>query len=265
MSNPSAVRLRGTPMRNLVLLAALFSPLAMAQAIIVAPHSLMRLPGNSSVLQVERLEVSDYGTLLIPAGIDDVKIGQLVLGHEARIAIVPGVQTFKLVVDQGEFGDGSQITARGAPGTFEKPALPGRNLTLRVNNISAEQLSIDARGGAGGPGYFGLDGGTGEEPGCTWGQAGRGHNGENGGNGHDGAAGAQVRLELPYSFAAERIKVNVEGGAPGKGGEGGKAGKGGASKGCIVYRADGGKAGRPGEPGQPGVAGPAGALILQRL
>nr|MCF5699868.1 collagen-like protein [Pseudomonas syringae] len=39
-------------MRNLVLLAALFSPLAMAQAIIVAPHSLMRLPGNSSVLQL---------------------------------------------------------------------------------------------------------------------------------------------------------------------------------------------------------------------
>ncbi|EPN62530.1 hypothetical protein A245_13685, partial [Pseudomonas syringae pv. actinidiae ICMP 19096] len=56
-------------MRKLVLLAALFSPLALAQTIIVAPHSLMRLPGNSSVLQVERLEVSDYGTLLIPAGI----------------------------------------------------------------------------------------------------------------------------------------------------------------------------------------------------
>ncbi|MCF5673805.1 collagen-like protein, partial [Pseudomonas syringae] len=37
------------------------------------------------------------------------------------------------------------------------------------------------------------------------------------------------------------------------------------SKGCFVYRADGGKAGKEGEPGQPGVAGPAGALILQRL
>ncbi|RMS74969.1 hypothetical protein ALP60_04600, partial [Pseudomonas savastanoi] len=79
MFNPSAVRPQGTLMRKLVLLAALFSPLAMAQAIIVAPHSLMRLPGNSSVLQVERLEVADYGTLLIPAGIDDVKIGELVL------------------------------------------------------------------------------------------------------------------------------------------------------------------------------------------
>lgn len=119
-------------MRNLVLLAALFSPLAMAQAIIVAPHSLMRLPGNSSVLQLDRLEVSDYGTLLIPANIDDVKIGQLVLGHEARIAIVPGVQAFNLVVAHGEFGTGSQITARGAPGTYEKPALPCRNPTLRL-------------------------------------------------------------------------------------------------------------------------------------
>ncbi|WP_122232057.1 collagen-like protein, partial [Pseudomonas savastanoi] len=178
------------------------------------------------------------------------------LGHEARIAIVPGVQAFNLVVVHGEFGTGSQITARGAPGTFEKPALPGRNLTLRLQSLNAEQLSIDARGGAGSPGYAGLDGGTGEEPGCTWGQAGRGYNGDSGGNGHDGAAGAQVRLELPQSFPAERIKVNVAGGA---------AGKGGASKGCIVYRADGGKPGRPGEPGLPGVAGPAGSLILQRL
>jgi len=252
-------------MRNLVLLAALFSPLAMAQAIIVAPHSLMRLPGNNSVLQVDRLEVADYGTLLIPAGIDDVKIGQLVLGHEARIAIVPGVQMLKLVVDHAELGTGSQITARGAPGTFEKAPLPGRNLTVRVQNLSAEQLSIDARGGAGGPGYAGLDGGNGEAPGCTFGQAGRGYDGDNGGNGRDGAAGALVRLELPQSYPAERIKVNVEGGAPGKGGEGGKAGKGGASKGCIVYRADGGKAGKPGEVGQPGVAGPAGSLTVQRL
>ncbi|GGJ21539.1 hypothetical protein GCM10009085_14680 [Pseudomonas avellanae] len=79
------------------------------------------------------------------------------------------------------------------------------------------------------------------------------------------ATGQQVRLELPQSFPAERIKVNVAGGAAGKGGEGGKAGKGGASKGCIVYRADGGKAGRAGEAGLPGVAGPAGSLILQRL
>ncbi|NVL29341.1 collagen-like protein, partial [Pseudomonas syringae pv. actinidiae] len=91
------------------------------------------------------------------------------------------------------------------------------------------------------------------------------YNGDSGGNGRDGAAGAQVRLELPQSFPAERIKVNVAGGAAGKGGEGGKAGKGGASKGCIVYRADGGKAGRAGEAGLPGVAGPAGSLILQRL
>ncbi|EKG30869.1 Collagen pro alpha-chain precursor [Pseudomonas avellanae BPIC 631] len=177
-------------MRKLVLLAALFSPLALAQTIIVAPHSLMRLPGNSSVLQVERLEVSDYGTLLIPAGIDDVKIGELVLGHEARIAIVPGVQAFNLVVLKGEFGTGSQITARGAPGTFEKLALPGRNLSLRLQSLNAEELSIDARGGAGSPGYAGLDGGTGEEPGCMWGQGGRGYNGDSGGNGRDGAAGS---------------------------------------------------------------------------
>jgi hypothetical protein len=252
-------------MRKILLLTVLFSPLALAQTIIVESHSLMRLPGNNERLQVERLEVADYGTLLIPGGISEVRVGDLVLGHEARIAIVPSAQPINLVVEHGRFGTGSQITARGAPGTFEKPAVPGRNLTLRVNDLSAEQLSVDARGGAGGPGYVGLDGGNGVAPGCAWGQAGRGHNGDNGGNGHDGAAGGQVRLELPSGFAAERIQVNVDGGAAGPGGAGGQPGKGGASKGCLVYRADGGKAGKPGLAGQPGAAGPAGSVSIQRF
>ncbi|MCF5257470.1 collagen-like protein, partial [Pseudomonas sp. PA-5-4B] len=42
-------------------------------------------------------------------------------------------------------------------------------------------------------------------------------------------------------------------------------GKGGQSKGCLVYRADGGDKGRPGLEGQPGPAGPAGAVTIQRL
>ena len=252
-------------MRSLFLLAALCSPLAMAQTITVESHSLMRLPNATSVLQLERLEVADYGTLLIPSGLTEVKVDQLVLGHEARIAIVPGSQPFSLVVRRGQLGEGSQITARGSPGTYEKAPLPGRNLTLRLESLNAAELSVDARGGTGAPGYVGLDGANGEAPGCTWGQAGRGFNGDDGGNGHDGAAGGQVRLELPLAFPAAHIKVNVEGGAGGAAGQGGRAGKGGASKGCIVYRADGGKAGREGLPGQPGVAGPAGALTVQRL
>jgi hypothetical protein len=237
----------------------------MAQTINVEPHSLMRLPNATSVLHLDRLEVADYGTLLIPSGLTEVKVEQLVLGHEARIAIVPGSQAISLVVRHGQLGAGSQITARGAPGTYEKAPLPGRNLTLRIEQLDAEVLTVDARGGTGSPGYVGLDGANGQAPGCTWGQAGRGYDGDNGGNGRDGAAGAQVRLELPQGFAAERIKVSVEGGAGGAAGEGGQAGKGGASKGCLVYRADGGKAGRSGQPGQPGAAGPAGALTLQRL
>ena len=252
-------------MRKLCLLAALCSPLAMAQSVSVEPHSLMRLPSNTSVLQLERLEVEDYGTLLIPSGLIEVKVDQLVLGHEARIAIVSGSQPFNLVVSHGKLGDGSQITARGAPGTYEKPPLPGRNLTLRIEHLDGSELFVDARGGAGSPGYVGLDGANGEAPGCTFGSAGKGFDGDNGGNGHDGAPGAQVRLELPLSFPAEHIKVNVQGGPGGLAGAGGKPGKGGASKGCIVYRADGGKAGRPGEAGQPGAAGPAGAVTVQRL
>jgi hypothetical protein len=237
----------------------------MAETITVAQHSLMRLPSQTSILQLDRLEVEDYGTLLIPSGLTEVKVDQLVLGHEARIAIVPGSQAFSLVVKDSKLGTGSQITARGSPGTYEKPPLPGRNLTLRMERLQGDELFVDARGGAGSPGYVGLDGANGKAPGCTWGGAGKGHDGDQGGNGHDGAAGAQVRIELPQNFPVERIKVNVQGGPGGAAGEGGKAGKGGAPKGCVVYRADGAKAGRAGDPGQPGAAGPAGAVSLQRL
>jgi hypothetical protein len=247
------------------MLSALSSSLAVAQTISVETHSLMRLPTNSSVLQLERLEVADYGTLLIPAGLTEVKVDQLVLGHEARIAIVPSQQPFSFQIKRGELGSGSQITARGAPGTFTKAPLPGRNLTLRVEQLNAEVLSIDARGGSGVPGFVGLDGGNGEEPGCTFGSASRGTDGDNGGIGHEGAAGALVRLELPRDFPEDRVKVNVAGGAGGQGGAGGKGGKGGASKGCIVYRADGAKSGKTGEKGQDGAAGPAGAVYLKQL
>lgn len=257
-------------MRNRLLMtagivSALSSSWAMAQTISVETHSLMRLPTNTSVLQLERLEVADYGTLLIPAGLTEVKVDQLVLGHEARIAIVPSQQPFSFQIKRGELGSGSQITARGAPGTFTKAPLPGRNLTLRVEQLSADVLSVDARGGSGVPGFVGLDGGNGEDPGCAFGSASRGTDGDNGGNGHEGAAGALVRLELPRDFPEDRVKVNVAGGAGGQGGAGGKGGKGGTSKGCIVYRADGAKSGKTGEKGQDGAAGPAGAVYLKQL
>lgn len=247
------------------LLSAMSSSLVMAQSISVESHSLMRLPSNASVVQLDRLEVADYGTLLIPAGLTEVRVGQLVMGHESRIAIVPSAEPFKLQVKQGDLGSGAQITARGAPGTFEKAPSPGRNLNLRLEELNADVLSIDARGGAGSPGYVGLDGGNGEDPGCTWGAASRGFDGDDGGNGHDGAAGALVRLELPQTFPDERVKVDVQGGAGGVGGEGGRGGKGGASKGCLVYRADGAKSGKNGEKGQSGAVGPAGSVSVRRL
>ena len=247
------------------LLSALSSSWVMAQAISVEPHSLMRLPSNASVLQLDRLEVADYGTLLIPAGLTEVKVDQLIMGHESRIAIVPSPQPFSLQVKRGELGSGAQITARGAPGTFEKAPLPGRNLTVRVEQLTADLLSIDARGGAGSPGFVGLDGGNGENPGCTWGSASRGFDGDNGGNGREGAAGALVRLELPSAFPDDHVQVNVQGGAGGAGGEGGRGGKGGASKGCIVYRADGAKSGKNGEKGQSGAQGADGSVSVRKL
>jgi hypothetical protein len=252
-------------MRKLCLLAALVSPLACAQVVSVETNSLMRLPNTASTLHLERLEVADYGTLLIPSNVTEVSVDQLHLGREARIAVVPSEQALALKVSRAQLSEGSQITARGAPGTYLKAARSGRNLTLQIKALDAPQLSVDARGGAGAPGFVGLDGANGQAPGCTWGQAGRGADGSNGSDGHPGAPGALVRLEVPRDYPAEQIKVQVAGGAGGLAGPGGKPGAGGKAKGCFVYKADGGKSGRPGADGQPGPAGAEGAVTVQRL
>ncbi|MNQ94397.1 hypothetical protein D3C85_1099130 [compost metagenome] len=252
-------------MRKLCLLAALVSPLALAQVVTVETHSLVRLPNTASVLQLERLEVADYGTLLIPSNVTELNVGELHLGRDARIAIVPGEQSLQLKVSRAQLDAGSQITSRGAPGTYLKAARAGRNLNLRIASLNAPELSIDARGGAGAPGYVGLDGANGQEPGCTWGEAGRGADGDNGGDGRAGAPGALVRVELPRDYPEQQIKVLVEGGVGGVAGAGGKPGAGGKAKECFVYRADGGKSGRAGAPGQPGPAGAPGSVTVQRL
>ena len=101
--------------------------------------------------------------------------------------------------------------------------------------------------------------------GCTWGQAGRGADGSDGSDGQPGAPGALVKLAVPRDYPAEQIKVEVAGGAGGLAGPGGKPGAGGKAKGCLIYKADGGKSGKPGVDGQPGVAGAAGSVTVQRL
>ncbi|MEB0045806.1 MULTISPECIES: collagen-like protein [unclassified Pseudomonas] len=252
-------------MRKLCLLAALISPLACAQVVSVETNSLMRLPNTASTLQLERLEVADYGTLLIPSNVTEVTVGELRLGREARIAIVPSEQPLELKVERAELSEGSLITARGAPGTYLKAARSGRNLNVQFKVLKAAQLTVDARGGAGTPGFFGLDGANGQEPGCTWGQAGHGADGSNGTDGQSGAPGALVRLQVPRDYPAERIAVQVAGGAGGLPGPGGKPGAGGKAKGCFVYKTDGAKSGRPGLDGQPGPVGAAGSVTIQRF
>jgi len=256
-------------MRKVFLLAALqgalLPALAHAESVSVASHSLMRLPSNSSTLSLERLDVADYGTLLIPARLIELQVGELTLGHEARITIVPGDRELQVQARAAQLAEGSQIVARGAPGTYQKAALPGRDLRLRIESLQAAQLYVDARGGAGTPGYAGLDGARGEAPGCAWGAAGRGANGDNGGDGHPGGAGAQVRLQLPASYPAEQVKVLVQGGPGGAAGTPGKPGAGGKAKGCVVYRTEGGKPGREGLPGQAGTPGADGSVSVQRF
>lgn len=157
-------------MRKLVLLAALFSPLVLAESISVAPHSVLRLPNKSSVVHLERLHVADAGTLLLPASLVELKVDELQLGQEARIAIAPADSTLRVEVANAQMGEGSQITAHGAPGTYERAAKAGRNLDLQLHSIQAPLLAIDARGGAGAPGYVGLDGANGKSGGVPGGR-----------------------------------------------------------------------------------------------
>lgn len=252
-------------MRNLMLLAMLAAPLAQAETLEVASNSMLRLPDKSASVHLEHLRVADSATLLLPATLTELTIDHLQLGRDARIAIAPSDHPLRIEVRNAQMGEGSEISAPGASGTYQRAARSGRSLDLKLEEVDAGLLSIDARGGAGAPGYAGLDGANGQPGGCTWGQASRGANGDDGGNGHDGAAGGRIRLSLPQGFAKERIVARLDGGAPGQAGAAGKAGKGGASKGCLVYRTNAGASGRPGQPGQPGLAGASGELILQRL
>ncbi|MCG4455021.1 collagen-like protein [Pseudomonas sp. MMS21-TM103] len=253
-------------MRSLLLLAALCSPLALAQSLIeVQSHTMLRLPATTHVLQVERLHIADHGTLLIPSGLTDMHVAELRLGRDARIAIAPGEQPFRLDVGSGEVAAGAQISVRGAPGSFLQPALPGRTLSLRLVGVVTEALLVDARGGMGAPGYSGLDGADGKPGGCAWGQASRGHDGLRGGDGQAGARGGQVRLEVPLDFPLERLQVRLDGGAGGSAGNGGNAGAGGASKGCWLYSTSHARDGRSGQSGQSGIAGAAGNLDVVRF
>jgi hypothetical protein len=253
-------------MRSLMLLAALCSPLTLAQSLIdVQSHTLLRLPATASVLRVERLHVADHGTLLIPSGLTEVHVAELRLGRDARIAIAPGEQAFRLHVLNGEIATGAQISGRGAPGSFLRSAMPGRTLNIRLVSVVTEALLVDARGGMGAPGYSGLDGADGKPGGCIWGQASRGHDGLSGGDGQAGARGGQVRLEVPVDFPLQRLQVLLDGGAGGVAGNGGGAGAGGASKGCWLYSTEHARDGRPGQAGQAGAAGAAGSLDVVRF
>jgi hypothetical protein len=253
-------------MRNWMVIVALFTPLAMAQtAIEVSSNSLMRLPSSASVVVLERLHIADHGTLFIPAGVTELRVGELRLGREARLAIAPGEHPLRLEAAAAELASGVQINARGAAGSNTQSALPGRHLHLRLDKATVADLLIDARGGQGTPGYVGLAGADGQAGGCAWGEASRGHDGLDGGNGQTGAPGAQVRLEVPHDFPIDQLQVRLDGGAGGPAGAAGAGGKGGASKGCWLYNTAAAGSGKPGEVGRAGEAGPAGAINVIRF
>ena len=104
-------------MRKVFLLALLVSPVALAQSVSVETNSLMRLPSSTSVLQLERLDVADYGTLLIPATISQVTVDELHLGRDARITIVPGNTALQMQVRDAQLS----TVARSPHGALPAP------------------------------------------------------------------------------------------------------------------------------------------------
>ncbi|AOE84186.1 hypothetical protein [Pseudomonas sp. TCU-HL1] len=253
-------------MRKLLLLTALIAPLALAEGQVkVDAHNFLKLPHRTGSLSLDHVEVADYATLLIPAGVTELRIGELRMGREARLGIAPAEQPFRLEVQRGEIGTGSHITASGSAGSMSRPASGGRHLDLRFVDVQVSEMTLDVRGGIGAPGRPGLDGADGDAAGCLWGQAERGWDGQSGSDGQTGGAGGQVRLEVPETFPVELLRVRLDGGAGGAAGEGGAGGLGGSGKGCLIYRADGAKEGRAGQPGLPGAAGSAGSLKVVRF
>lgn len=253
-------------MRSLALLCCLFAlPAGADELLRVESHTLLRLPGGSDPVRLQRVEVAEHGTLLIPASVTELHIGELLLGLDSRIGIAPSEQPLRLAIDKAEVGEGARISAQGAPGTVLKPATAGRELDVRLEQASIASLTLDVRGGRGAPGYRGLDGANGQAGGCTWGSASQGHDGQNGGDGKTGAAGGKVRLEVPEDLSLDVLTVLLAGGQGGPAGEAGKGGRGGASKGCLLYSVEGASNGQPGQAGAQGAAGSDGELQVVRF
>ncbi|MBX9756172.1 MAG: collagen-like protein, partial [Pseudomonadaceae bacterium] len=248
-------------MRNLCWLALLSCSWAVADTQVkVEANTLLRLPASGTTLVLKRLEVAEHATLLLPANLNELQVAELLLGRDAHIGIAPSTQGFRLVVLQGELAAGSHISTRGAAGSSKKPALAGRDLNLRLENVRLSDLTVDLRGGAGAAGQHGLDGLAGEAGGCLWGQASDGENGQLAGNGQSGAAGGQLRLEVPTDFDPQALKFNLQGGAGGVAGIAGQGGRGGAVNNCLLYDAAGGSAGQAGAAGKAGSPGPDGSF-----
>ena len=85
-------------MRRLGLLAILVAPMVLAQGQVkVDAHNFLKLPPRTGSLSLDQVEVADYATLLIPAGVTELRIGELRMGREARLGIAPSDQTLRLV------------------------------------------------------------------------------------------------------------------------------------------------------------------------
>ncbi|WP_134676325.1 collagen-like protein [Ectopseudomonas khazarica] len=253
-------------MRKLALLLCLCTGVALADNQVKVPaNALMRLPVASAALQLDRLEVADHATLMIPAKVTELRIGTLLMGREARIGVAPSDQPLRLEVQDADVGAGAWISAKGAAGTYSKAATPGREIKLKLHKLTFESLTLDVRGGRGAPGYAGLDGAHGKPGGCTWGQASAGYDGQDGTDGHAGAAGGNVVLEVPHYVEVERLQVLLDGGEGGVAGAAGRPGHGGAAKDCLLYGVDGAADGNPGQPGRAGAAGRSGAVQVFRF
>ncbi len=222
---------------------------------------------------------------------------QLVIGDNATLVFVPGVQQWSLVAKRARIGNNVTIDGRGQAGQAGKSGAnaaseaaeqchegePGANATVGANGAAGVSISlrlglqqlgsltVDSTGGAGGAGGVG---GSGQHGGainrCRGSDGGAGGAG---GLGGDGGDGGNVKVTFWDPAAKQdlqaytnQISVTAIGGAAGAGGQGGRGGgavdgeyQKGFSPGGKKWLA-GGDAGAEGAAGREGRAGRSGQV-----
>lgn len=255
--------------------------------------------GNIDVLAKSSLRVSEGQTFIVTE--KEMLVDEWIMEDNSTVEIGQNITTWTIHAVKAYFGnnvkimgvgshgkDGASSTSpggdvgeckngiEGGKGSPGSDGGDGVNVKITMGLISVNSLMIDVHGGNGGNGGDGADGGRGGRASCGRMCSGQeGGNGGRGGNaGHSGSGG---NVTIDYWVAGKNpislnssgnkgLRVNADGGHPGKVGQGGREGGGGAGKRCVPFIKRGsGSPGRRGANGDAGQEGKQGEITFTVL